>query len=44
MVIMLLQNNIYQEHWVQSASQSVMASALQAGKERKFAQTPGHRC
>ena len=35
MVVMLLQNNIYQEHWVQSASQSVMASALQAGKEEE---------
>lgn len=41
---MLLQNNIYQEHWVQSANQNVMASALQAGKEEEVAWTPGHRC
>lgn len=32
---MLLQNNIYQEHWVQIVNQNVMASALQAGKEEE---------
>lgn len=32
---MLLQDDIYQEHWVQSVNQNVMASALQAGKEEE---------